>query len=272
MKIHILFTSIFVLLMLIMHVWYAYRDSGEWPWRSKKFWIAEAKIALVFVAVVSAIVIFGGRYKHGSWFWETRAFFTCDWGMSPEEVLRVENLTGRPPGTVTPPKLKRFGGQFHALHAENRHLYPLTHQKGKSPRSYFFYENSLISGCTYTSYRDRSNKVRDHIAHERRKNTVAYGDPVYKDGMQVLIWDYDDRSYLGLIITADESQGHIIKRKIFLDKSLDINMLKRFIGHLIEEPRSMRSTTERQNLREMRSLFRSSLETTILWARSGVTG
>ena len=40
---------------------------------------------------------------------------------------------------------------------------------------------TLIAGCTYTIYRDYTEKVRDHIAHERRKNTVAYGDPVYTE-------------------------------------------------------------------------------------------
>ena len=236
MKIHIVFTSIFILLMLIMHVWYAYRDSGQWPWRLKKFWIAEAKIAFIFVAVVSAIVIFSERYKHGSWFWETRAFFACDWGMSPEDVLRVENLTGRPPGSVAPPQLKQFGQQFHTLHAEKVHLYPLTQQKGRSPRSYFFYENFLISGCTYTYYHDPSDKVHDHISHEMRKNTVAYGDPVYskRGAMRVLVWDYDDRSNLGLIITTEEKNGQLIKRKIFMDKNLDIEILKQFIGHFIQ--------------------------------------
>jgi len=224
--------------MVTMHVWYAYRDNGKWPWRSKKFWIGEARIALVLVAVISAILIFSGRYKHNSWFWETRAFFACDWGMSPEEVLSAENLTGRPPGTVAPPQLKRFGGQFHALHAENVHLYPLTHQKGRSPRSYFFYENALISGCTYTTYRELSDKVRDHIAHERRKNTVAYGDPVYtkSDDIGALVWDYDDQSYLGLIITADRSREHMIKRKIFVDKNLDMEILRMFTDSFTNSP------------------------------------
>jgi hypothetical protein len=237
-KIHIIFTSIFILLMLIMHVWYAYRDNEKWPWRSKKFWIAEARIALIFVAVISAIVIFGGRYKHNSWFWETRAFFACEWGMSPRDVLRAENLTGRPSGSVAPPQLEQFGEQFHAMHAEKAHLYPLTQQKGRSPRSYFFYENSLVSGCTYTYYRDLSDKVRDHIAHERRKNTVAYGDPVYtKSGdMRVLVWDYDDRSYLGLILTVDEQHGKVIKRKIFVDKKLDAALLKMFTDLFIDTP------------------------------------
>jgi len=238
MKIHIFFTSIFILLMLIMHVWYAYRDSGKWPWRSKIFWIAEARIALVLVAVISVIVIFGGRYKHNSWFWETREFFSCDWGMSPEDVLRAENLTGRPSGSVAPPRLKQFGDQFHVMHADKVHLYPLTQQKGRSPRSYFFYRNSLISGCTYTTYRDLSDKVRDYIAHESRKNTVAYGDPVSTESgdMGVQIWDYDDRSYLGLIITADESQGHMIKRKIFVDKNLDMELLRMFTDSFRNSP------------------------------------
>lgn len=238
MKIHIIFTSIFILLMLIMHSWYAYRDSGQWPWRSKKFWIAEAGIALVLVTVISAIVIFGGRYKHNSWFWETRAFFACDWGMSPQEVLRAENLTGRPSGTVTPPQLELFGIQFQAMHAEKVHLYPLTQQKGRSPRSYFFYENSLVSGCTYTYYRDLSDKVRDHIAHERRKNTMAYGEPVYTksgDG-HVLVWDYDDNSYLGLILTVDEQHGNVMKRKIFVDKKLDVALLIMFTELFIHTP------------------------------------
>ena len=238
MKIHIIFISIFILLMLIMHVWYAYRDHGKWPWRSKKFWFGEAKIAIVFVAIVSAIFIFGGRYKHNSWFWETRAFFACDWGMSPEDVLRVENLTGRPSGTVAPPQLKQFGEQFHTMHAEKNHLYPLTQQKGRSPRSYFFYENDLISGCTYTYYRDFSDKVLEQIAHERRKNTIEYGAPVYKKSgdMRVLIWDYDDRSYIGLVITVDEHNGQMINRKIFIDKNLDIETLKLFTDHFLHSP------------------------------------
>ncbi|MDX2447467.1 MAG: hypothetical protein QNK29_09785 [Desulfobacterales bacterium] len=235
MKIHIAFTSIFLLLMLTMHVWYAYRDDGEWPWRSKKFWAAEARIGIIFVALVSAIFILGGRYKHNSWFWETRAFFACDWGMSPQDVFRVENLTGRPPGSVAPPQLKQFGELFHAIHAEKAHLYPLTHEKGRSPRSYFFYENSLISGCTYTYYRDLSDKAREKIIHERRKNTVAYGDPVYtkKGDMRVLIWDYDDGSYLGLIITADEQYGHVIKRNLFMDKNLGMDLIKVFTDHFL---------------------------------------
>lgn len=238
MKIHIAFTSIFLLLMLIMHVWYAYRDDGKWPWRSKKFWLGEARIGIVFVALVSAIFILGGRYKNNSWFWETRAFFACDWGMSPQDVLRVENLTGRPPGTVAPPQLKQFGELFHAMHAEKIHLYPLTQHKGRSPRSYFFYEKHLISGCTYTTYPDHSDRALDQIVHERRKNTVAYGDPVYKKSgrMQVLIWDYDVRSYLGLIITADERLGHVIKRKIFMDKSLGIELIKIFTDHFLYSP------------------------------------
>ena len=204
-----------------MHVWYAYRDSGNWPWRSRKFWIAEARIAFILVAVISAIIIFGGRYKHNSWFWETRSFFACDWGMSPEDVLRAENLTGRPSGSVLPPQIERFGDQFQALHAEKMHLYPLTRQKGRSPRSYFFYENALISGCTYTYYGELSDKVRDHIAHESRKNTVAYGDPVFKESgdVGIQIWDYDARSYLGLIMTADDSRGYMIKCKMFIDKN-----------------------------------------------------
>ncbi len=224
--------------MLTMHGWYVYRDDGKWPWRSKRFWIAEARIALVLVAVISAIVIFGGRYKHNSWFWETRAFFACDWGMSPEDVIRVENLSGRPSGTVAPPQLKQFGQQFQALHAEKVHLYPLTQQKGRSPRSYFFYENSLISGCTYTTYRNLSDKVRDHIAHERRKNTVAYGDPVYteREDMRVLVWDYDARSYIGLIVSTDKKNGQVIKRKIFMDKELDMETVKLFTNHFFNSP------------------------------------
>lgn len=224
--------------MLILHVWYEFRDKGEWPWRSKKFWIAEARIALVFVAIVSAIFIFGGRYKHNSWFWEARSFFACDWGMSPEDVWRVEDLTGRPSGTVALPKLKRFGGQFQAMHAEKKHLYPLTQQKGRSSRSYFFYKNSLISGCTYTYYGDLSDKVRDQIIHERRKNTVAYGDPVYsKNGdMGVMVWDYDDRSYLGLILTVTEQHGRVIKRKMFIDKKLDMELVKMFTDHFMDSP------------------------------------
>ncbi|MBW1865871.1 MAG: hypothetical protein JRI64_09630 [Deltaproteobacteria bacterium] len=203
MKIHIIFISIFILLMLTMHVWYAYRDYGKWPWRSKKFWFGEAKIAIVFVAIVSAIFIFGGRYKHNSWFWETRAFFACDWGMSPEDVLRVENLTGRPSGTMAPPQLKRFGEQFHTMYAEKNHLYPLTQQKGRS-----------------------------------RKNKIEYGAPVYKKSgdMRVLIWDYDDRSYLGLIITVDEHNGQLIKRKIFMDKNLGMESLKLFTDHFLHSP------------------------------------
>jgi len=230
MKIHIAFISIFLLLMLIMHVWYVYRDDGRWPWRSKKFWFGEARIGIIFVAIVSAIFILGGRYKHDNWFWETRAFFACDWGMSPQEVIRVENLTGRPPRSVAPPKLEPFGKVFYAIHAEKAHLYPSTHEKGRSPRSYFFYENSLISGCTYTYYRDLSEKARDKIVHERRKNSMAYGDPVYtkKGDMRVLIWNYNDVSYLGLIMTAEEQHGQVIKRKLFIDKTLSIESIKLF--------------------------------------------
>lgn len=229
-KIHIAFTSIFLLLMVTMHVWYAYRDDGKWPWRSKKFWLAEARTGIVFVVLVSGIFILGARYTQNSWFWEKRAFFACEWGMSPQDVLRVENLTGRPSGTVAPPRLKPFGERFQAIHAEKAHLYPPTHPKGRSPRSYFFYENSLISGCTYTYYPDLSDKVRDRLRHERRKNTVAYGEPVYtKNGtMRVLIWDCDDRSYLGFIITLDERDGHLVKRNIFLDKRLDRSTIKMF--------------------------------------------
>ena len=224
--------------MLIMHVWYAYRDSGNWPWRSRKFWIAEVRIAFILVAVISAIIIFGGRYKHNSWFWETRSFFACDWGMSPEDVLRAENLTGRPSGSVAPPQIKRFGDQFQALHAEKMHLYPLTRQKGRSPRSYFFYENALISGCTYTHYRELSDKVRDHIVHESRKNTVEYGDPVFKESgdVGIQIWDYDARSYLGLIMTADDSRGYMIKRKIFIDKNMDMELLRVFTDSFRNSP------------------------------------
>ena len=224
--------------MLIMHVWYAYRDNGKWPWRSKKFWMAEARITLVLVAVISAIVIFSGRYRHNSWFWETRSFFACDWGMSPAEVLRAENLTGRPPGSVTPPQLEPFGEQFHTLHAEKVHLYPLTQQKGRSPRSYFFYENSLVSGCTYTVYRDLSDKVRDHIVNERRKNTVAYGDPVFTGSgdMGVQIWDYDDRSYLGFIITTDTSNRRVVKRKLFMDKKLEMETIAIFTRQFHHAP------------------------------------
>ena len=221
-----------------MHVWYAYRDNGKWPWRSKKFWIAEARIAFVLVVVISAIVIFGGRYKHNIWFWERRDFFACDWGMSPQDVLRAEKLTGHPSGSLVPPQLKQFGVAFQAMHAENVHLYPLTQQKGRSPRTYFFYKNSLISGCTYTTYRDLSDKVRDQISHERRKNTVAYGDPVYtKSGdLRVQIWDFDDRSYIGLILTVEEQLGKVIKRKIFVDKKLNLALLKMFTDLFIFAP------------------------------------
>ena len=238
MKIHIIFTSVFLLLMLVMHLWYAYRDNGKWPWRSRKFWLAEARIAIIFVVIVSAMIIFGGRYKNNSWFWETRTFFACDWGMSFEDVLKAESLTGRPSGSVVPPPLKLIGEQFYAVHAEKKHLYPVTQHKGRSPRSYFFYDNRLISGCTYTIYPDHSDRVLDQIGHERRKNTIAYGDPVYKKSgdMRVLIWDYDDRSYLGLVITIDVQQGQVIKRKIYLDKYLDMETLKIFTDHFLTSP------------------------------------
>jgi len=80
--------------------------------------------------------------------------------------------------------------------------------------------------------------VLDQIAHERRKNTIAYGDPVYKKSgdMRVLIWDYDDRSYLGLVITIDVQQGQVIKRKIYLDKYLDMETLKIFTDHFLTSP------------------------------------
>jgi len=238
MKIHIIFTSIFLLLMLIMHVWYAYRDFGEWPWRSKKFWLGEARIAIIFVVIVSAMIIFGGRYKNNSWFWETRSFFACDWGMSFEDVLNAENLTGRPPESVAPPQLRQFGEQFTAVHAEIKHLYPVTQHKGRSPRSYFFYNNRLISGCTYTIYSDHSDKVLGQIAHERRKNNIAHGDPVYQknDDMRILIWDYDDRSYLGVIISVDAQQGQVIKRKIFMDKTLGVETLRIFTDQFLDSP------------------------------------
>ena len=224
--------------MLIMHVWYAYRDFGEWPWRSKKFWLGEARIAIVFVVIVSAMFIFGGRYKNNSWFWETRAFFACDWGMSFQDVLNVEKLTGQPTGSVTPPQLKLFGEQFYVMHAEIKHLYPVTQQKGRSPRSYFFYDNRLISGCTYTIYPDHSDKVLDQIAHERRKNSIAYGDPVYQksDDIRVLIWDYDDRSYLGVIVTMDKSNRGVVKRKLFMDKKLDMESIAFFTRQFHHTP------------------------------------
>jgi hypothetical protein len=238
MKIHIIFTSIFLFLMLVMHIWYAYRDNGEWPWRSRKFWLAEARIAIIFVVIVTVMIVFAGRYKNNSWFWETRTFFACDWGMSFEEVLKAESLTGRPSGFVAPPQLKPFGGQFYRMHAEKRHLYPGNQQKGRSPRSYFFYDDALMAGCTYTNYREPSDKVLEQIAHERRKNTIAYGDPVYKKSgdMRVLIWDYDDRSYRGLIITIDAQQGQVIKRNISLDKHLDMATLKVFTDHFLTSP------------------------------------
>jgi amino acid transporter len=238
MKIHIIFIAMFIVLMLIMHVWFAYRDHGKWPWRSKRFWIGEARVTIVFVVLVTAILIFGGRYKTNSWFWENRAFSTCDWGMSPKDVLRVEILTGRPSGTVAPPQLKPFGELFHAMHAEKRHLYPPTQHMGRSPRSYFFYDNRLISGCTYTFYPGQTDRVRDQIARERRKNTIAYGDPVYKksDDMKVMIWDFDARSYLGIIITVDEQNGQVVKRRIYMDKYLDMETVKIFTDHFLTSP------------------------------------
>jgi hypothetical protein len=67
---------------------------------------------------------------------------------------------------------------------------------------------------------------------------VAHGDPVYtaRGDMRVLIWDYDDRSYLGLIITANGPQGQVIKRKIFMDKNLDMNRIKMFTDHFRDSP------------------------------------
>jgi len=238
MKIHIIFTSIFLLLMLVMHVWYAYRDNGEWPWRSKRFWLGEARIAMIFVVIVSAMIIFGGRYKNNSWFWETRTFFACDWGMSFEDVLKAEDLTGRPSGSVASPQLELFGEHFYAVHAEKKHLYPITQHKGRSPRTYFFYDNRLISGCTYTLYPDHSDRVLDQISHERRKNSIAYGDPVYQksDDMRVLIWDFDDRSYLGIVITVDAQYGQVIKRKLVMDKTLGVETIKIFTDQFLGSP------------------------------------
>ena len=54
--------------------------------------------------------------------------------------------------------------------------------------------------------------------------------------MRVLIWDYDDRSYLGLIITVDEKNGQLIKRKIFMDKKLDMETVKMFTDHFLYSP------------------------------------
>jgi len=103
---------------------------------------------------------------------------------------------------------------------------------------YFFYNNRLISGCTYTIYSDHSDKVLGQIAHERRKNSIAHGDPVYQknDDMRILIWDYDDRSYLGVIISVDAQQGQVIKRKIFMDKTLGVETLRIFTDQFLDSP------------------------------------
>ena len=80
--------------------------------------------------------------------------------------------------------------------------------------------------------------MRDHIIHESRKNTVAYGDPVFKESgdVGIQIWDYDARSYLGLIMTADDSRGYMIKRTIFIDKNMDMELLRVFTDSFRNSP------------------------------------
>jgi len=118
MKFFLIFAVLFLAIMIVKHAWDEKQKSGSWPWKSSSFWRVERQISTFATILFALIFIFFGRIHAGHWFWETYDYHSCDWGMTPSQVIKTEDYTGRPSGSQDRPKLVSIGNDLEYMYVE----------------------------------------------------------------------------------------------------------------------------------------------------------
>jgi hypothetical protein len=220
MKFFLIFTLLFLAIMIVKHAWDEKQKSGSWPWKSSSFWRVERQISTFATILFALIFIVVGRLDNGHWFWVTHDYHSCDWGMTPSQVIKTEDYTGRPSGSQDPPKVVNIGNNLRYMHVEGFYFVPILTQA--HPLSYIFKDNELIAAYTTVYTNTLNDEIwKDIVAKETSKRIFV----VYKaNDDSSYVWLDNDRSYYGL--SRSPSYSHIKKMNISkqVDKK-DINSL-----------------------------------------------